>query len=337
MNRHKGHVSTITRAVLALALFGIPSLTGCDTSLADNSGAVLPSIDSSTEPGAESSTDQLGTLARAGLADLEATMEGLDDPESFLVSDVPTDSEGAPPPPPCFQPIVQLTQQCVQQTFAMTTACVDQIAQLFQNGNPQQAHQVAQTCIEQINQHTGQCLPAHRDHCQNCLAQLLENDAPMEVIQALNHLCQRTTNHILQARRGAVGAVKHAVDAGVAQNCVAAIHQIATGCAGQNQQIASNCVPQIEELLANGHVQQAVALAQNCIQQIRSHTGQCAAAILEHSQNCLQHLIRNCAEGMLIHQVQQAARENRMQVIGSGMAAIQQIRSALPPPPPPDG
>lgn len=325
ISRHQSTLFTTTRAaplgMALLALACLPWWAACDESLV---AAALPTQITGADPAL-----QADNLTKATLADVDTDVRQLEQPQAL-------DNPPAQPPP-CAQPLRQITLQCVEQTRTIATACVGEIAQFFQQDQPEAAHAAAQACIEQINQHTAGCLQTLRDQCRDCLTELLNQNAPMEPIEALLGACRRAARHILHARRGAVGAIQDAVDRGVAQRCIAEIHQQAVGCADQNAQTAADCVVEIETLLAAGQVEQAVAAAEACIQQIRATTADCAHVIQAICQECLQRLVRNCGEGMIVARLREACEATLDFLLRSARQAVGQIHNALPPPPDPEG
>lgn len=320
INAHGSLLSISTRwahlPIALLALVCLPWWAACDESLVS---AALPNQTSGAEP-----NRQAENLAKATLTDVAIDMGQLEAPQAL--------DDPQPPPPPCAEPLRQITLQCVEQTRTLAATCIADVAQLFQQGQPEAAHAAAQACIEQINQHTADCLQALRDQCQACLAELLDQNAPIERIEALLRACRRAAGHILHARRGAVGAIGDALDHGVAQRCIAEIHQHAVDCAEQNARTAADCVAQIETLLAAGQTQEAVAAAEECIRQIRSNTVECARDIQAICQNCLQQLIRNCGEGMVVARLREACEVNLGILFRSARQAVGRIHNALPPP-----
>lgn len=322
-NRRRSHLSTAARVaplgIALLTLACLPWWIACDQSLA---AAALPGQASNTQP-----TLQAENLAKVTLADVATDANQLDQAQAL---DNPPE-----PPPPCAEALRQITLRCVEQTRTIATTCVGEIAQLFEQGQPEAAHAAAQACIEQINQHTADCLQALRDQCQACLAELLNQDAPMERIEALLGACRRAARHILHARRGAVGAIKDAIDRGIARRCITEIHQTAVDCADQNAQTAADCVAEIETLLANGQTQEAIAAAEACTRQIRTNTADCAQVIQAICQDCLQRLVRNCGEGEFVARLREACRTNLEFLLRSARRAVGQIHDALPPPPDP--
>ena len=169
-------------------------MAGCDTSLADNQQAAL--LAESTAPAAEVDAEAADYLAKAVLADV-------DDTRAELEGDT---DEGDPPdlaPPPCFDDIRQAIRLCVEETRGIAAACVEAIEQLFEAGEPEAAHEEAVACVEQINQHSEDCLQVLRELCANCLNDLLDNDAPMGVIEALLRQCHRHAERSNEIARGA--------------------------------------------------------------------------------------------------------------------------------------
>lgn len=321
IRKHRSPLSTATRVVpLGIALLTLacmPWWAACDESLV----VALPTQATDVEP-----TLQAENLAKATLADVATDVSQLEQPQAL--------GDPQAPPPPCAEPLRQITLRCVEQTRSTATACIGKIAQLFEQGQPEAAQAAAQACIEQINQHTADCLQALRDQCQACLAELLNQNAPMGRIEALHRACRRAAKHILHARRGAVGAIQDAVDRGIAQRCFAEIHQQAVGCADQNAQTAADCVAQIEALLTAGQTQEAVDAAEACVRKIHATTADCAHVIQAICQDCLQRLVRNCGEGMIVARLRQACRANLGLLLRSARQAVGQIHNALPPPDP---
>lgn len=305
---------------IAMATFVIlPWGAGCDTSsVGDQLTAGL-----AADP---ASAVESEALAKANLNDVTNSLDQLAQPGALGPGDP------GPPLPPCVDDFRQLTRLCLAQTRDMATACVQQIADLFDKGEVEAAHMAAAACIDQINLHTEGCLTELRDKCRACIGELMHNDAPPGLIRAVLGACQRAAERILHARRGAVGAVRDAVDVGDARHCIQAMHQVAAECADQNAQIAEQCVAEIEALLAKGDIAGAIARAEECIQQIRQHTGDCVGAIHAICQDCLGGLIRNCGNGGLVGRVLEACKAQVELALGSARQAVRQIRDSLPPP-----
>jgi len=309
-------LTTIGLALLVLA--ALPWWAACDPSSIANA---LPAPSADNMP----AIDPVN-LAKASLADIDATVGELDQPQA-LAGDVP------PPPPPCVEDIRQTALQCVEQTRNIVQTCISDIAQLFEQGQFEAAHMAAQACIEQINQHTEDCLQTLRQQCETCLADLIDQNVPPERLDALLGACRRAARHILHARRAAVGAIRDALDRGVAARCMTEIHQLAVDCADQNAQNAADCVAQIEALLANGQSDEAIATGRACIREIRTRSTQCAREIQARCHECLAQLLRNCGESEVVRRLLEACRDNLHLVLRSAHQAVSQIRDALPPPP----
>ena len=163
--------------------------------------------------------------------------------------------------------------------------------------------------------------------------ELMDRDAPPDVIDELRRACREAADAILDARRAAAGEIENSLDRAEAERCVMAIRQHAGACAGRNGQIAEECILQIRRLLDDGQLDEALTLARRCILNIRANTADCTRAIHELCHRCLQHLVRNCANALLIHQVKTVCEESIEQVVASARRSIGAIRDILPPPP----
>jgi len=276
-----------------------------------------------------------GSEKSADLADgIEGTTEVLEDAQ--LDPEAPTEpvdpADPPPPPHPCIEVALEMGHVCAEDTRDIAAECIETITQLFQEGYIDGAHAVARECIEHVNRHTEGCLHGLREHCHRCVEELIEEEAPIELIEAVIRACHEAAEHILLARRGALCAIEDAVDRGEAHFCAELVHRLAAECAERNDQIAVECVEHIEELLAAGQTEEAVEAADHCIRQIRRHSAECAREIQDITQNCLQRLMRHCAGEELIQLVLEARELSLRLVFGSAHEAIQQIRTALPPP-----
>ncbi len=249
--------------------------------------------------------------------------------------DVPPGDPGDPPGElhPCIEAALNIGRTCAQQNRQAAENCGQAIAGLFQDGNPQQAHAVAGACIEQINEHSAQCLDVLHNHCETCIETLIENEAPVHLIEAVVRSCMKAERKIRSSRRKSVARVKGAVNVGDARLCSMHLREMAANCAQQNQQGASDCVEQIEALLEAGEVQQAVQLAQQCIRQITEHSLMCVHGIRAGARQCIEHLGDEDASQPLIRMVRQAKRDAVGRVFESAGQAVLRIRAALPEPP----
>ena len=224
----------------------------------------------------------------------------------------------------------EFVRACLEQIHGKAAACVEQIAEFFQNDQPDEAHQAAMACIEDINANTDECLDMLGQRCEACAQKMAEAGVPMPVIQAFLGACGESAERILDARRGAIGAVEDAIDRGEVHRCIAQIRDIAAACASQNEQIANDCIAQIEALLADGQVDEAIAVGRDCVRQIRMDTLGCLMEIQNHCRQCLRGLIRRCSDEALAGRLRQACADSRRQVFGSAADAIGRIRDALP-------
>ncbi len=239
-----------------------------------------------------------------------------------------------PPPHPCVITAFDISRTCAVELHDAAAACIETIAQLFENGQADEVPPLVEACIEGINQQAGDCMGVLRDHCDECITTLIEEDAPIELIEAVARACHEAGGHILHARKDAVDAIKDAVDHGIARACVKAMRRLTTACAEQNAQTAQACVEQIEALIEQGLMEEAIEAARNCRREIRLQTAQCGRELIGRCHDCLDQLMRRCADEGLIHRMRNVCEQSLRRLHQSAKRAILQIGDALPPPPP---
>lgn len=279
-------------------------------------------------------------ISRAADGPTDLAMTGQQAPTPVPTQAPPGDAPGGPngdpadpPPHPCVIGAFDISRSCAVELHDMAAACVESIAALFQNGQADEAPQLVETCIGAINQHAQDCLGALRDHCDACMTDLIDEDAPMELIEAVTFACREGAEHILHAKGDAIDAIERAVEHGIAQTCMRAMRRITAGCVEQNAQTAQACVEQIAALLEQGLVGEAVQAAQACQGEIKQQTAECAREIVGRCQDCMERLIHRCADARLILRVRKACEQSLRLLHHSAKRALQQIRDALPPPP----
>ncbi|MFQ5424561.1 MAG: hypothetical protein ACE5F9_11345 [Phycisphaerae bacterium] len=354
---HENHRYPVTRACVALggmvaaALLCLSLWLGCDQSLMGSPSDAAAGIASLS--GAQ--TGKMAEPAGVGSGSEGQVSEDLQPATPRITEEPPVDpprrpaegtappgpSNGEPMPPPsisgtdppptaCMGEVRAFVRGCLEQIHGKAAACVEQIAEFFRNDQPDEAHQAAMACIEDINANTDECLDMLGQRCEACAQKMADAGVPMPVIQAFLGACGEAAERILDARREAVGAVEDAIDRGEVHRCIALIRDAAAACAGQNEQIADDCIAQIEVLLDDGQVDEAIALGRDCVRQIRMHTLGCVMEIQNHCRQCLRGLIRRCSDEALAGRLRQACASSRRQVFGSAADAIGRIRDALP-------
>lgn len=107
----------------------------------------------------------------------------------------------------CTRSIAKLTKRCDNAIAEVTHDCLPLIRRLLNAGQNQRARDVAERCINQINEILRKCRAELQERCERCADALVQMGAP-NLARELMSRCRRAANHMQDTRDRAVAAIR---------------------------------------------------------------------------------------------------------------------------------
>jgi hypothetical protein len=113
----------------------------------------------------------------------------------------------------CAHDIRELAEDARAENQRMAVWCAFRVLTLVDEGRLDEAHAVAQECIDRISANTAEAVGAMRRRCEECVSRLLDDfDAP-DLAEAMEAGCGDEIDHLLQTESRAIHLVQLALNA----------------------------------------------------------------------------------------------------------------------------